>query len=851
MALTMISSENNMADENTFKRDLNDNEINFLGSLCDELDENTFFVEEELRELDQRYQNRIHFAEGGLKVIEKADDLVTGREVALAVPRNPQDEVIREKFLREARITATLQHPNIVPVYDMGLDTADCPYMAMKLIRGQSLQSAFQENKLSLDQKLNVFIKVCDAISYAHSMGIIHLDIKPDNIQISSFGEVLVCDWGLATIVDSQCLNETLNKYSLDKFEVDNMTLDGVIKGTPGYMAPEQISGERKTASTDIYALGAMLFEILYGRQPVNGKDTMEKVKNTLNGKIIVPDDSSVPLSLKAVALKALSTKPEERYSVVIKLRKEIRSFQTGHATSAENAGPLKLLLLLVNRNRTICATFCVFILILIISTLIFIQNLQEREQQAQELLLDLQAEISAKLKLGKDAVPNLIAKAQKAFMKYNIDHAAYLSKDLLSLLPDSREGRNMSARVAFVRGYYSQANEDFAEPETPLDKVLIDFALQRDYSLSTYSALIKQLGKNQKYGSIVFIRGLFEKNPEFREQVVEELLVWRFAQDTRHLLEMVKLLQKESQREAVLNRLYVLLNKVTWAESSEIAREALAYTRNVEIKEKLFRLCTRNLALMRDVNTGGTEREPARNAVDGRKNPANRWEAAPLPVSLNVDLGSVKKFNKVIIYFDARDQGATQYEVLVSEDGKNFKQIVNRLNNYELNFHGVITDRFSDVEARYIQLRVTENNRNRAYIKEIEVFPEEKNCAIGQYCWTEDEVCFSLTDGISARGVLIPQKASTVFNIDLGADLKIKGVKVSQRDKSKHSYKVHVSKNGKDFQEVQLGKVVGDWVLIKPQVVRFVKYVFVEGKDLQLRELRVLKESADITVEP
>ena len=135
-----------------FNRNLDSNEIAFLGSLYDDIEVQKFAtVEEQIRSLESRYSNRKFLAEGGLKIIETANDIVTGREVALAIPRDTEDAVIREKFFREARLTASLEHPNIIPVYDLGLDAIDQPYFAMKLIKGQTLKSLYSEEKLSFE----------------------------------------------------------------------------------------------------------------------------------------------------------------------------------------------------------------------------------------------------------------------------------------------------------------------------------------------------------------------------------------------------------------------------------------------------------------------------------------------------------------------------------------------------------------------------------------------------------------------------------------------------------------------------------------------------------------------------
>jgi len=158
---------------------------------------------DEIKKIDKRY-NVIRFIDqGASKQIYEVSDRMTERNVAIAHPVEGASEEDIEKFYREGRLHSTLEHPNIVPVYDFGyIDKR--PFFTMKLITGNNLRDHLIKNKaLTLEERINIFIKICEAISYSHSNGIIHCDLKPDNIRVSQYGEVQVCDWGLAKHIDS------------------------------------------------------------------------------------------------------------------------------------------------------------------------------------------------------------------------------------------------------------------------------------------------------------------------------------------------------------------------------------------------------------------------------------------------------------------------------------------------------------------------------------------------------------------------------------------------------------------------------------------------------------------------
>ncbi|MCH2207216.1 MAG: serine/threonine protein kinase [Lentisphaerales bacterium] len=217
---------------------------------------------EQLAQVTDAYSREELIAKGGMKSISKVYCERTHRYVAKATLNQADNLEFREAFIREARLTALLDHPNIIKIYDIALSEKGEPFFIMELKMGYSLRLFLKEEQ-SRSELLVIFIKICDAIAYAHSRRVLHLDIKPDNIQVGSFGEVIVCDWGLGRIITNQEKKDYVTGLELEADILNHCTLYGEAKGTPGYMAPEQLDGQDKNKQTDIYTLGALLFTLL------------------------------------------------------------------------------------------------------------------------------------------------------------------------------------------------------------------------------------------------------------------------------------------------------------------------------------------------------------------------------------------------------------------------------------------------------------------------------------------------------------------------------------------------------------------------------------------------------------
>ena len=250
----------------------------------------------------------------------------------------------------------------------------------MKFLEGETLAKLLMKiaqdatgyrEKYNIQRLLRIFLSICNAVEFAHSKGIAHLDLKPENIQIGDYGEVLVLDWGLAKLIDApeDELNSDTDRRMADPAADMDMekTLDGEIKGTPGFMAPEQAAGENSSRDekTDIYAIGAMLYTILSLARPIPKKTVNEALKDTIEGNIIPIQDRvpgrKIPKPLIAVVGRAMALKKEDRYGSVAEIKTEIDAFLGGFVTKAEEASLVRRCDLMIRRNKLTSAFVALF----------------------------------------------------------------------------------------------------------------------------------------------------------------------------------------------------------------------------------------------------------------------------------------------------------------------------------------------------------------------------------------------------------------------------------------------------------------------------------------------------------
>ena len=350
----------------------------------------------QLCSLQERYGEAELIAVGGMKRILKVLDRNGNRHVAMARLHDDASELLFDSFIREARLTALLEHPNVISVHDVGVDKEEKPYFTMDLKVGNGLdvvlQKALEDGGYPLSDRLDIFIKVCDAITYAHSRDVIHLDLKPANIQVGHYGEVLVCDWGLGKLIGGA--GEIDDDVLLNPDLLSGMTVYGKVKGTPGYMAPEQIRGGTRDKRTDIYALGALLYAVLTCRPPLAG-DTDTMLQAAVSGDIVPPTErgDGVPESLSAVVMKAMALEPANRYASVSDLITEVRAFLGGFSPVAHKSGLPTEFLLFYRRNRISCKLAAVFMAMVVVVTTLFVDRLSAKRVEAEALAARLRVE--------------------------------------------------------------------------------------------------------------------------------------------------------------------------------------------------------------------------------------------------------------------------------------------------------------------------------------------------------------------------------------------------------------------------------------------------------------------------
>jgi serine/threonine-protein kinase len=291
-----------------------------------------------------RFLHRGYLGRGSSGVVIRALDPHLLREVAIKVLDPALEDASEvDRFAEEARINGQLEHPNIVPVYEVGVDRRGRRFLCMKLIDGRTLEEDLidaGESRLApprLAGFLQVFVKVCDAVSFAHSRGVIHRDLKPTNVMVSEFGQVYVLDWGIARLCPPRAGNDGPRvRVSAGLAEQSELDPPGSLVGTACYMAPEQLRGmhDRLDERTDVFALGATLYQILTGQPPLDSDAVRAICVRRPPRPIVSPDalpgGAAVPPDLARVAMRALAFDPTARYQSVADLQRDVEAFQRG-----------------------------------------------------------------------------------------------------------------------------------------------------------------------------------------------------------------------------------------------------------------------------------------------------------------------------------------------------------------------------------------------------------------------------------------------------------------------------------------------------------------------------------------
>jgi len=301
-------------------------------------DKPQLFIEQTDKELAEkpdpnfRYAYFKTIAKGGKSLIRSCKDLHLNREICYKslLPEFADDEIEQKRFLREARVSAMLQHPNTVPTYELGRDKSGHYYFTMKLVHGYTLREIFDyRERYDLTQLVKIIVQIGYALEYAHSIGVIHRDIKPENVLIGPYGEVLLLDWGLAKVWDKEG-SQTLIESEVPGRKSENVSMTGFqkLQGTLFYMSPEQIERDPTIDSrSDIYSLGILLYEALTGQTPATGEIVEDVIESTLNEVPPKPSElaEKIPPVLEDAAMQCIEKKPEDRIQTAGELIRKLQ----------------------------------------------------------------------------------------------------------------------------------------------------------------------------------------------------------------------------------------------------------------------------------------------------------------------------------------------------------------------------------------------------------------------------------------------------------------------------------------------------------------------------------------------
>ncbi|MDR1745580.1 MAG: protein kinase, partial [Planctomycetota bacterium] len=403
------------------------------------------------RDYGERYQYIDPIGEGGQGKVLRFRDTVLDRDVAIKVVKAPYTGD-RERLLEnEARLGGMLEHPNILPTYDLCRDETGSPFFVMKKVEGSSfdelLKKAHAEGDIhshrdrgefSRRRLLNIFLQVCHAMEYAHSRGVCHLDLKPQNVKLGPFGEVYVLDWGFASRIE------------------DNPKM---VAGTPLYIAPERFRAGKPDQRCDVYSLGVMLYRILVNQLPRDvGKTSFREFRKRIQDFPVIPPrqrDPSLPRDLEAIIMKALEENPDGRYQTVRALADDLERFLDILPVSAYREGLWGRAAKFARRHRAPVLAGAVMLAALVLTAG---ANIHARSLAAQTEAAELQAKAAElQARLDREEADKALGKMREAEEERGLAIASQRKAEAERLAAEKRRieltRRRAAARVPLEKG--------------------------------------------------------------------------------------------------------------------------------------------------------------------------------------------------------------------------------------------------------------------------------------------------------------------------------------------------------------------------------------------------------------
>lgn len=446
----------------------------------------------------QRYRVQGEVARGGMGAILEVFDEDLRRRLAMKVildrhtksagaDTSSVEPAALSRFLEEAQITGQLDHPGIVPVHELGLDEQGRVYFTMRLVHGRDLEAIFalavrNEDDWSVPRAVAVLQKVCEAMAYAHEKGVVHRDLKPQNVMVGRFGEVYVMDWGLARVknlADRHDVRVRTNRSDAEApdvvpevagFSVETdrrdasgaradealYTMDGDIIGTPSYMSPEQARGELAAIDerSDVYSVGAMLYRLLAGTAPftVAGERAHGGVvwKRVVDGPPPAVESLApkAPPELVAICEKAMARAPGARYQNMHAFATDVRAFLEGRVVGAFETGAIAEGRKWVRRNRGLAGALAAAMLALVAGltgSLVFAGRARDNARIAEERRVEAAGNAALAEQRRQEAATNAAEAEQQARIAKEVN--SFLNDDLLSAIAPEHEGKDVTVR--------------------------------------------------------------------------------------------------------------------------------------------------------------------------------------------------------------------------------------------------------------------------------------------------------------------------------------------------------------------------------------------------------------------